>query len=226
MGRDGPWIGGKLTERPSRIFQRHVKVSPYPEDDVPWIVEQFGTEVVRYVSAYRPSRNGCDVAGEVCDGFLFHPFTTDKYLREVTVPALLRGRAKVGATDLAGFTTSGPAFACVGRNEEEMATAIAGTKNQIAFYASTPAYRPVLDMHGWGELQTELGRLTKAGRWAELGDVIDDDVLHAFAVVGEPAVVGRGLQARWGSVATRITLYATYKSDPAMWAEVIEAIRA
>ena len=166
-----------------------------------------------------------EVAGEVGDGFFFHPFTTDRYLREVTVPALRRGRATAGHSSLDGFAVAGPAFTCTGRDERELNEAIKGTKGQIAFYASTPAYRPVLDLHGCGELQPELARLSKQGRWAEMGDVVDDELLHAFAVVGEPAAVGRGLRRRWGDVATRVTLYATYAADPAMWPEVIDALR-
>jgi probable F420-dependent oxidoreductase len=166
-----------------------------------------------------------EVAGEVCDGFFFHPFTTERYLREVTVPALERGRAKAGHAGHDGFALAGPAFACVGRDEAELATAIKGTKDQIAFYASTPAYRPVLELHGWGELQPELTRLSKEGRWSDMGDAIDDELLHAFAVVGGPAEVGAGLRDRWGSIATRLTLYATYRSDPSVWPEVVAALR-
>jgi probable F420-dependent oxidoreductase len=166
-----------------------------------------------------------DVAGEVGDGFFFHPFTTDRYMREVTLPALHAGRSRSGHDGLEGFTVAGPAFTCTGRDEAELATAIKGTKDQIAFYASTPAYRGVLELHGWGDLQPELTRLSKAGRWSEMGDVIDDELLHAFAIVGEPAIVGKGLATRWGPVATRITLYATYKSHPALWSTVIDSIR-
>ncbi len=167
-----------------------------------------------------------EVAGEVCDGFLFHPFTTDDYLRTVTIPALTRGRARSGHDDLDGFTMGGPAFTCVGRNQDELDAAIAGTKHQIAFYASTPTYRPVLDHHGWGDLQPELTGLTKEGRWGEMADLIDDELLHAFAVVGDPGTVGHGLVERWGPVATRLSLYATYESDPGIWPEVIDAIRS
>jgi probable F420-dependent oxidoreductase len=167
-----------------------------------------------------------EVAGEVSDGFFFHPFTTDRYMREVTLPALERGRAKGGKAGLDGFTLAGPAFTCTGRDDAELAAAIKGTKDQIAFYASTPAYRPVLDMHGWGDLQPELTRLSKAGRWSEMGDAIDDELLHAFAVVGEPAQVGKGLRERWGPVASRLTLYATYPSDPSVWPEVIDGLRS
>jgi probable F420-dependent oxidoreductase len=165
-----------------------------------------------------------EVAAEVADGVFFHPFTTARYVREVTLPALLRGRAKVGKT-LDGFAVAGPAFAAVGRTEEELAAAIKGTKNQIAFYASTPAYRGVLDLHGWGDLQPELTTLTKQGRWDEIGGLISDEMLHEFAVVGEPAAVGKALRERYADIATRITFYATYESDPQLWPEVLQAIR-
>jgi probable F420-dependent oxidoreductase len=167
-----------------------------------------------------------ETAGEVCDGFFFHPLTTDRYLREVTLPALRRGRSAAGHADLTGFAIAGLAFTCTGRDERELAVAIKGTKDQIAFYASTPAYRPMLDLHGWGDLQPELTRLSKVGRWSEMGDAIDDELLHAFAVVGEPTDVGRGLRERWGDLVTRITPYATYPADAALWPAVIDALRS
>ena len=83
----------------------------------------------------------------------------------------------------------------------------------------------MLELHGWGDLQPELTRLSKEGRWSEMGDAVDDELLHAFAVVGEPTEVGRGLAKRWGDVATRVTLYATYDADPAVWPAVIDALR-
>ncbi|WP_322758997.1 LLM class F420-dependent oxidoreductase [Frankia sp. Cr2] len=166
-----------------------------------------------------------EAAAEVADGMFFHAFSTPRYLREVTLPALERGRAKIGRT-LSDFVLAGPAFATVGRNEAELATAIAGTKKQIAFYASTPAYRGVLELHGWGDLQTELTRMSKQNRWSEMGDLIDDEILRTFSVVGSPAEVGKGLRERYGDVATRITFYATYESDPAIWPEVLDAVRS
>jgi probable F420-dependent oxidoreductase len=165
-----------------------------------------------------------EIAGEVGDGFLFHPFTTERYLREITLPALERGRAKAGKP-LAGLPLAGPVFTCTGRDERELAAAIAGTKERIAFYASTPSYRPVLELHGWADLQPELTRLSKRGRWAEMGDAIDDAVLHAFAAVGEPRAVGRQLRERWGAHASRITFYAPYASDPQIWPLVADAVR-
>ena len=166
-----------------------------------------------------------EVAGEVCDGMFFHPFTTERYLTSVTLPALARGRQRSSHTGMDGFTVAGPAFICTGRDEEEMAAAVNGTKNQIAFYASTPAYRPVLELHGWGELQTELNRLSRQGRWSAMGEAITEDILHAFAVVGTPDAVGKGLAARWGAVADRVTLYANWDASEDLLAEVMQAAR-
>jgi probable F420-dependent oxidoreductase len=154
-----------------------------------------------------------EVAGEVAEGFLFHAFTTPEYLMQVTVPALIRGRAAGGRDGLGEFQIMGPAFTCSGRNETDLAAAIRATKAQIAFYASTPAYRPVLDCHGWGDLQPELTRLSKEGRWQEMGDAIDDTMLGTFAVVGDPVTVGRGLKERWSGIVSRVTLYTPYASD-------------
>jgi probable F420-dependent oxidoreductase len=164
-----------------------------------------------------------EVAGEVCDGFFFHPFTTERYLREVTLPALERGRKRVGLS-LDGFAVAGLTFAAAGRDAAELSKAIKGTKAQIAFYASTPAYRGVLDLHGWGDLQPELTALTKQGRWSELGDRIDDEILHAIAVVGDPETVATGLRQRYAGAATRISPYAPYETDPAVWADVLNTL--
>ena len=166
-----------------------------------------------------------EVAGEVCDGFFFHPFTTPRYLREVTMPALVRGRQKAGLDSLEAFDICGPAFATIGRNDEELAAAIAGTKSQIAFYASTPAYRTVLDRHGWGDLQPELTSLTKQGRWKDMAAMIDDDMLNEFSVVGTPEHVAEGLVSRFGEIATRLTLYTTYPIDDEVAAEVSDLVR-
>jgi probable F420-dependent oxidoreductase len=165
------------------------------------------------------------VAGEVGDGFLFHPFTTPRYLEEVTLPALRRGRARAARTDLEDFVVSGPVFACVGRNEEELAAAIRATKNQIAFYASTPAYRTVLELHGWHELQTELRRWITAGRWNRLGELIDDEIFTAFAVHGGVAEVAAVLQQRWGTLVNRISLYTPYAVDPATLESLVASLR-
>jgi probable F420-dependent oxidoreductase len=166
-----------------------------------------------------------EVAGEVCDGFLCHGFTTERYLREVTIPALERGRAKAGKT-LEGFEIVGPSFVVSGTNEEQLAAAAAGTRQQIAFYGSTPAYRNVLELHGWGGLQDELNSLSKLGKWVEMGDLITDEILNTFAVVGEPETIAPELNRRYGDVIQRLSFYAPYESEPERWRPVLDALKA
>ncbi len=117
-----------------------------------------------------------EVAGEVADGVICHAFTTEKYLRETTLPALERGFEKAGKRR-EDFEISYPVFVVTGQNEEELATARVATCRQIAFYGSTPAYKPVLDSIGAGELQAELNAMSKQGRWQEMGNLITEDML-------------------------------------------------
>jgi probable F420-dependent oxidoreductase len=165
-----------------------------------------------------------EVAGEVADGFLCHGFTTESYLREVSIPALERGRQKAGKT-MEGFEIVGPSFVVTGGNDDQMEKAMAGTRQQIAFYGSTPAYRPVLEYHGWGALQDELNALSKQGKWVEMGDLIDDDMLNTFAVVGSPEQIAPELHKRYGDVVQRISFYAPYRSDPERWSAVMAALQ-
>ncbi len=165
-----------------------------------------------------------EVAGEVCDGFFNDTATTEKYLREVTIPALEKGRKTAGKT-MEGFEICGPSFVVTGNDEDELEKAKQGTRQQIAFYGSTPAYKSVLELHGWGELQTDLNRLSKEGKWEEMGTLIDDEILHTFAVVGEPEEIGAELERRYGDVISRISFYAPYASDRDRWQKVIHDLQ-
>ncbi|MEV0677315.1 TIGR03617 family F420-dependent LLM class oxidoreductase [Actinosynnema sp. NPDC050436] len=138
-----------------------------------------------------------EVAGEVADGFLCHNFTTERYLREVTLPALERGRTTAGKT-LEGMEISAPSLFATDDRE------VAEARRQIAFYGSTPAYRKVLDLHGWGELHEELHRMSRRQLWDDMAAAVDDEVLHAFAVVGSRSEVDAEVERRYGDVATRV----------------------
>ena len=166
-----------------------------------------------------------EVAGEVCDGFICHGFTTERYLREVTIPALVRGRAKAGKT-LDGFEIVGPSFVVTGNDQHEMNTAADATRQQIAFYGSTPAYSGVLELHGWDDLHGQLNSLSKQGKWVEMGSLITDEILNTFAVVGPPNHVAGELHSRYGDVIQRISFYAPYASDPTTWSGVIADIKS
>jgi probable F420-dependent oxidoreductase len=165
------------------------------------------------------------VAGEVADGMLCHGFTTESYLREVTLPALGGGLDASGRTR-ADISLSLPAFIVSGTTEEEMAAAATGVRGQIAFYGSTPAYRGVLEHHGWGDLQTELNALSKDGRWKDMGERIDDDMLATFAVVAEPDQVAEALLARYGDLVDRISFYLPYKASPDLLRDTVATLRA
>ncbi len=161
-----------------------------------------------------------EVAGEVGDGFLVHGFSTEKYLREVSLPALERGAAKAGKTR-ADLTVSYPGFVVTGPDDESMEKAAKGVREQIAFYGSTPAYRPVLELHGWGDLHPELNTLSKRGEWVQMGELIDDDVLQAFAVVAPLDQVAAEVRRRFEGLVDRFSFYAPYKVDPEMWKDVL-----
>lgn len=165
-----------------------------------------------------------EVAGEVCDGFICHGFNTESYLREVTLPALARGRARAGKT-LEGFEIVGPSFVVTGSTDAEMAAATAKTRQQLGFYASTPAYRGVLEHHGWADLGVELHRRTIAGEWATLGESIDDEVLGTFAIVGHIDSIADQIHERYGDIVSRIRLATTNDVAPDHWSGVAEALR-
>lgn len=160
---------------------------------------EFGAPRV-YLAAVGPRMT--EVAGEVADGVIIHAFSTEKYLRETTIPALERGFAKAGKRR-EDFEISYPAFVVTGKNAEQLAEAKVATRQQIAFYGSTPAYKPVLDSIGVGELQPDLNAMSKQGRWEEMGHLITDDILNAFAVVGEPRDIAAQMLGRYGDVVDR-----------------------
>ena len=163
-------------------------------------------------------------AGRVADGFVSHAFQTPSYLREVTLPALEAGLAERGR-DRTDLEISIPAFVVSGVTEQEVAASSQAARQQIAFYGSTPAYKPVLDHHGWGDAQPELNRLSKNGKWAEMADVIDDEMLSHFAVVAEPSRIAGEVKERFGGIVDRIQ-FSVGADNPEVWGSVVEAIRA
>jgi probable F420-dependent oxidoreductase len=144
-----------------------------------------------------------EVCGEVADGLIAHAFTTKRYFDEVTIPALQRGMAKSGRSR-ADFQVMAPVFVVTGSVEAEIAKAAAATRKQIAFYASTPAYRKVLELHGWGDLQTELHRLSLEGQWDAMATLIDDEILSTFAVVAPVDELAAALRERCDGIIDRV----------------------
>jgi len=166
------------------------------------------------------------VAGEVADGFFVHGYTTVRYLREATLPALLEGRAAAGKDDLDEFEISGIPFIVTGPDDASVEAADAAVRKQIAFYGSTPAYRPVLDLYGWGDLSEELNALSKRGEWDEMGRRITDEMLHEFAIVAPPDKVAEQLVAKYGDVFTRTGFYAPYPMPEGFWEPIMRELQA
>jgi probable F420-dependent oxidoreductase len=144
-----------------------------------------------------------EMCGEIADGMIGHAFTTKRYLDEVTIPTFQRGikRSGRGRRD---FQLMCPVFVVTGERDTELEAAAAATRKQIAFYGSTPAYRKVLELHGWGDLQDELHRLSLRGDWDAMGSLIDDEILDAFAVVASIDELAPKLRDRCDGVIDRV----------------------
>ncbi|MGH0028443.1 MAG: LLM class F420-dependent oxidoreductase [Myxococcota bacterium] len=158
-----------------------------------------------------------EVAGEAADGFFVHPFHTPASLAQVTLPAIERGLAKSGRTRK-DFQVSLQVMIASGSNDEEMESTRRLTKQQIAFYGSTPAYKVVLDAHGWGDLQPELNALSKQGKWGEMAERISDEVLEAVAICCPLDRIAERVRERCGDAADRVSLVAHWAQDPEPWA--------
>ncbi|MCV7260061.1 LLM class F420-dependent oxidoreductase [Mycobacterium shimoidei] len=144
-----------------------------------------------------------EMTGEVADGLLVHAFTTKRYLHEVTMPAVQRGMQRCGR-ERGAFEVACPVFTVTGRDDAELAAGAARVRKQIAFYGSTPAYRKVLELHGWGETADELHRLSRKGEWDAMASLIDDDMLEAFAVVAPVEKLASALASRCDGVIDRV----------------------
>ena len=144
-----------------------------------------------------------EMCGEVADGLLAHAFSTERYVREVTLPTLSRGLERAGRLR-SDVEVMSPLFVVTGRDEAELRSAAVGTRKQIVFYASTPAYRGVLELHGWGDLQTELHRLSRADDWDAMGSLIDDTILDEVAVVAPVDELVQKIWARCEGLIDRI----------------------
>lgn len=165
------------------------------------------------------------VAGEVADGFLVHPLHTEASLRELTIPALAEGRARAGRK--AEEPALGvQALVAAGRDAAERAAGEAAVRAQIAFYGSTPAYRPVLECEGQGPLGEELNRLSKGGQWAEMAARVPDALLDAVALRGTPEEAAARARARYGARAERLLLVAPTPQGEAVAGAVREALGA
>ncbi len=165
------------------------------------------------------------VAGEVADGFLVHPVNTRRSLLELTLPALAEGTERAGRA-LADIEVVCVTIVVTGRDEAEMARSREAVRAQLAFYGTTPAYLPVFELHGYGDLHPELKRMARDNRWAEMASLIDDDLIETIAVVGEPHEIAARIIDRLDGISRSVSLVNNRAPDPEHFAEVVADLHA
>lgn len=167
----------------------------------------------------------CKLAGEVCQGFHVHPFHTTRYLREVILPNIEQGAASTGRTR-ADVETVCAIFVVTGADANEIESNKNLIKAQIAFYASTPTYQPVMQLHGWGAIAEQLTPLSKQNRWLEMTDLITDEMLDAFAVVAPHDQLATRVRERYDGLLDRIGYYFPFEmgANEALWRDAVRVL--
>jgi probable F420-dependent oxidoreductase len=198
------WYDGERLEFVGEYYQHTLMPATFTPDDVS------GARPRIVLSATGPQMTR--VAAEVADGMIMHPFSSEKFMREVTLPAIERGLAISGRT-LSDFALDYAPMIATGRSDEAMAKAIDVARGRIAFYGCTVAYKPVLDIHGWGDLQDELIALNRQHRPAEMAGLISDEMLQTIAIVCTPEQVVDTMKTRFGGVIARTGLGPSDLSD-------------
>jgi probable F420-dependent oxidoreductase len=211
------WQDGAPLDFRGEYF-RHTLMTPFFAPPV----SEFGVPPI-FIAAVGPRMT--EAAGEVADGVFVHGLTTEKYLREVAVPALERGLARAGRTR-ADIDVCRPLFLVTGTTDAERAASARWVRDKLAFYASTPTYRPILELHGWADLQPELAALAKRGDWSQMSELIDDDMLATFAIVGELSDLPQLIHDRYAGIVDRISFTAPIDERPEAWASVVAGVKA
>ncbi|MCW2689841.1 MAG: F420-dependent oxidoreductase, partial [Mycobacterium sp.] len=152
------------------------------------------------------------------------PFGSKRFLRERVMPAVREGLAAAGR-DVADFAVLPEIIVSTGATDEERENADASARRLLAFYGSTPAYRPVLEVHGWEDLQPDLNAMSKQGRWREMAELIDDEMLHTVAACGSPGDVAKHIRDRVDGVSDRIGLYQPGPIAAESLADIVDALQ-
>ena len=176
-----------------------------------------------YVAAVGPLMT--QAVSESADGLLAHPFNSPKYINDVTLPIINKGLETTGKTR-DQFDLSVSVMTGIGATEETHQQAVKACRDQVAFYASTPNYKVVLETHGLGDLSEALNKLSKQGQWKEMGEAIDDETLKTFAVIEEtPEALAREIKNRYGNIGQRIAP-VLYSGELDLAASVLTALKA
>lgn len=166
----------------------------------------------------------CQMAGEVADGLLVHPFNNMAYIEDHVLDNVKLGMDKGGRT-ADDFMLSIAAMVITGSCEKNFDHAYKSVKSLLAFYGSTPAYLPAMQAIGFADLQPKLNRLSKENRMNEMEALIPDAFVEQFAVIGEPDQIAQKLVDKFGAIASRLSIYAPYFAENAMWKNIIADIK-
>jgi probable F420-dependent oxidoreductase len=165
-----------------------------------------------------------EVAGEVADGLIVHPFNTLPFLEQQALPALARGVERSGRSRK-DLIVEVNAIVITGESEEAYRAAKESVRNLLGFYGSTPAYRPPMDAVGLGELQPQLNALSKEGRWDQLANYVDDAFLEAFCTCGRPEEIAGKLKKKYAGCADRLAIYAPYQAPDFLWKKIVAELK-
>jgi len=164
-----------------------------------------------------------ELAGRVCNGVILHGMTHPAFLDSVTLPALQRGLASTSRTR-DDFIVSCPLFMAIGENDQEIETQRAKARDQIAFYASTPAYKGVLESLNQFDIQPQLQEMSRRGEWDRMGSLISDHLLDQLIVSGTPEQMPQLVQQRFGKRFNRVSSYFGWPvSDVDRMTSIIQA---
>lgn len=164
------------------------------------------------------------LAGEVADGVLLHPFCTRLYMEKHVLPCVREGLAKSGRS-IDHFEINGGGFVCTGRTQEEVDKNFEWVRERIGFYASTPAYWPVLEAHGMADLGEKMNALSKEGKWKEMAQAISDDLVHMFAAVGRHDQIADAIEKQFGGFSDCVSASPNSSVPSTMPHDVVQDIR-
>ena len=175
-----------------------------------------------YVGALGPKLTRA--TAEHADGLLVMPFGSKRFLHHNTLPAVREGLQASGR-HIDDFAIIPEIIVSAGDTDADRESADAGTRRLLAFYGSTPAYRPVLAAHGWEDLQPELNAMSKQGRWQEMGALIDDEIMHTIAACGTPAEIAAHIRDRVDGVSDTVCLYQSGPIGLSTLAAIVDELR-
>ena len=210
------WNTGEPLKFEGEFYQHTIMIPAFNPGPNP-----FGPPPI-YTGGFGPRM--IEVAGEVADGFITHPFNSEASLQEIVQPALDAGRAK--RTDGQQTKVVCVAMITTWSNSAERQTALISLRDQIGFYGSTPAYKPVLDLHGFSDLHAELNAMSKQGRWTEMAALIPDELLEAVAILGPRGTIAAQITDRYEGIADAVSLVNNRNPDPTNFADIVADLKS